>query len=310
MPRTLKLALPDFVSNSYFPAVAARELGFFEAEGLDVELEMIYPAPACYHALHAGKVDLVAGSAHLPAVAFASWRGARLLCSLSRGMYWFLIMRRDIGVDRGDLSALTGRRIVAAPGVDLGFKQLLVAANIDALEQHIDIIPLPGGVPKGASFGVAAARAMVAGEIDGFWANGMAAEVAVTSGAGQVILDVRRGDGPSEAFNFTQPTLAATAAFIESQPESARAAVRAINATHRALKRDPSLATQVGDALFPPAEAALIRVLVERDLDYYGTALTRNFVIDMHRFSRNLGLIEHEIAFEDTVAENCADLWL
>ena len=39
----MKLAVPDMISNSYFPAIAAIELGFFKEEGLDVELEMIFP---------------------------------------------------------------------------------------------------------------------------------------------------------------------------------------------------------------------------------------------------------------------------
>jgi NitT/TauT family transport system substrate-binding protein len=309
MLKPLKLALPDFVSNSYFPAVAAVELGFFEAQGLDVELEMIYPAPACYAALAERRVDLVAGSAHLPALSFPSWDGAKLLCALSQGMYWFLVMNRELGLPKGELAGIAGNRIVAAPGVDLGFRQLLAAANIDAQEQDIEIIPLPGGVPKGASFGVAAARAMVAGEVDGFWANGMAAEVAVTSGIGQIVMDVRRGDGPPEAFNFTQPTLAATAEFVDEQPETARAAVRAIVTTHEALKNDPSLATTVGASLFPAEEAQLIRSLVERDLPFYSTGLERSFVDSMIQFSRNLGLVDHAVEYEQIVAQSCIECW-
>ena len=36
-----KVALPDLVSNSYFPAIAAVELGFFKNEGIDAEIELI-----------------------------------------------------------------------------------------------------------------------------------------------------------------------------------------------------------------------------------------------------------------------------
>jgi hypothetical protein len=37
----MKLAIPDLISNSYFPAIAAVELGCFAREGLDVELELM-----------------------------------------------------------------------------------------------------------------------------------------------------------------------------------------------------------------------------------------------------------------------------
>ncbi len=30
----MKIAVPDLVTNSYFPAIAAVELGFFQQEGL------------------------------------------------------------------------------------------------------------------------------------------------------------------------------------------------------------------------------------------------------------------------------------
>ena len=38
----MKIAIPDLVSNSYFPAIAAVDLGFFKEEGLDMELELIF----------------------------------------------------------------------------------------------------------------------------------------------------------------------------------------------------------------------------------------------------------------------------
>ena len=86
-----KVALPDLVSNSYFPAIAAVELGFFKNEGIDAEIELIFPVPETFNALREGKCDFVAGSTHAPLSAFPRWEGARVLCALSQGMYWFLV---------------------------------------------------------------------------------------------------------------------------------------------------------------------------------------------------------------------------
>ena len=88
----MKLAVPDLISNSYFPAVAAVELGFFKQEGLDVELELVFPVDKAYRALRDGTVDFVGGSAHSTLAAFPEWQGAKLLCAQAQGMYWFLIM--------------------------------------------------------------------------------------------------------------------------------------------------------------------------------------------------------------------------
>jgi NitT/TauT family transport system substrate-binding protein len=113
----MRLAIPDLISNSYFPALAAAELGFFEREGIAVSAELIFPVDRAYAALRDGDVDFVGGAAHGALAAFPEWRGVRLLGALAQGMYWFLVMRADLGVARGDLAALRGRRIGAAPWV-------------------------------------------------------------------------------------------------------------------------------------------------------------------------------------------------
>src|SRR5437870_2579287 len=111
----MKLAVPDKISNSYFPAIAAIELGAFAEEGLDVELELIFPVDRAYAALRDGAVDFVGGSAHSVLSAFLAWRGAKLLCAQAQGMYWFLVMHADLGAKRGEIDVVKGRSIGAAP---------------------------------------------------------------------------------------------------------------------------------------------------------------------------------------------------
>ena len=55
----MKLAIPDLISNSYFPAVAAVELGLFAKQGLDVSLELIFPVDKSYRALRDGEIEFV-----------------------------------------------------------------------------------------------------------------------------------------------------------------------------------------------------------------------------------------------------------
>src|ERR671931_2557133 len=110
----MKLAVPDMISNSYFPAIAAIELGCFKQEGLDVSLELIYPVDKSYAALHEGAVDFVGGSAHSALAAFPDWNGVKLLCAQGQGMYWFLVMRADLKARRGEASVVRERRIGAA----------------------------------------------------------------------------------------------------------------------------------------------------------------------------------------------------
>ena len=305
----MKLAIPDMISNSYFPAIAAIELGLFKREGLDVELELIYPVDKSYAALREGTVDFVGGSAHSALSAFPRWQGAKLLCAQGQGMYWFLVMHRDLGGKRGDVEVVKGRRIGAAPWVDFGLRRLLIEAGIDLERDKVTIAPVPGAQGAGINFGVTAARALEERKIDGFWANGMGTEVAVRRGAGTVVLDVRRGDGPKPCFNYTMASIATTDQLIKRSPDAAAAAVRAIVNTHAALKADPARATEVGRKLFPPSEAELIAELIRRDLPYYDASISRTFVAGMNPFSRDVGILTGDVAYEDIVATQFAPLW-
>src|SRR6185295_8725490 len=239
----MKLAIPDMISNSYFPAVAAIELGFFKREGLDLSLELIFPVDKAYAALREGQVDFVGGSAHSALAAFPEWQGVKLLCAQGQGMYWFLVMHADLKAKRGDMSVVKGKNIGAAPWVDMGLRRLLVEAGIDLARDGVKIAPVPGAQGAGVNFGVTAAKALEERKIDGFWANGMGTEVAVRRGVGTVVLDVRRGDGPKGAFNYTMASIATTDALIGRSPATAAAAVRALVKTQAALKADPSRAT-------------------------------------------------------------------
>ena len=305
----MKLAVPDMISNSYFPAEAAVELGFFKAEGLDVELELIFPVDKAYVALRDGAVDFVGGSAHSALAAFPNFHGAKLICAQAQGMYWFLVMHADLHARRGDLSVVKGRSIGAAPWVDKGLRGLLAQAGIDLERDRVKIAPVPGSLEAGVNFGVAAAKALEDRKIDGFWANGMGAEVAVRRGVGTVVLDVRRGDGPKQCFNYTAATIAATDALIARAPDTVAAAVRAIVKTQAALKADVTRAATVGNALFPPSEAALIVELIRRDLPYYDATLSREFVAGMSDFARRQGILDGEVAYEQIVATQFATLW-
>lgn len=307
--RTLRFAVPDLVSNSYFPTVAAVELGYVRDEGYEADLQLIFPVPRAMEALRDDAVDFVAGSAHAPLTAFPDWRGSKLLVALAQRMYWFLVVRADLGAQRGDLSVVRGLRIGAAPGPDLGLRRLLVEARIDPDLHGVQIAPVPAAGEGNVSFGVTAARALEDGTIDGFWANGMGAEVAVRRGVGSVVLDVRRGDGPPAAWRYTFPALATTERRIEEAPESVEAAIRAVVRAQRALREDPERATDVGRRIFPLQEAELIADLIQRDVPYYDPAISVEAVEHLNRFAMDVGLLSGPVPYEQVVATQFTHLW-
>lgn len=306
----MRIAVPDLISNSYFPAIAAAELGFFKAEGLPIDkVDLLFPVPKAMEALRDGALDFVAGSAHATLMAFPDWKGAKLLAALAERMYWLLVLRADLNAKRGDVSAVKGLRIGAAPGVDYGLKRLLSEAGIDPIRDRVDIAPVPGATGATVSFGLTAAKALEDEKIDGFWANAMGAEIAVRRGVGKIILDVRRGDGPEAARHYTFPALITTQERVEREPESAAAAIRALVRAHQALRENPERATEVGRKVFPPAEAELIAELIRRDLPYYDPTISEDTVVKMNQFAQDVGLLSRPVPYDQVVATQFRHLW-
>ena len=303
-----RIAAVDLVSNTCFPALAADELGYFKAEGLDARIELAAMLGAT-KALRDGSADaMIAGSVHDVLTEFPDWRGVKIVVALSQGTPWLLTVRADLKATRGDLNAVRGLRLTAAEGPDLALKRMLRGAGIEP-GRDVEIIELPGAKSRDVSFGVFAARGLEAGQVDGFWANAMGAETAVRRGVGKVLIDVRRGDDPGEVRYFTFAGMASTDAFIEREPKAVAAAVRAIVKAQQALRADPNLARQVGEKKFPPDAAALIAAVVARDVEFYNPAISQEAVEKMNRFAQSVGHLSGPVAYDRVAAVRFRDLW-
>jgi ABC-type nitrate/sulfonate/bicarbonate transport system substrate-binding protein len=305
----MKIGVPDLVTNSYFNALAAEELGFYRAEGIDAHVDLLTPVPLMLSSLRDGSVDMLATSAHLPLMGFPKWKGTKLVVTLARGTPWLLVMRSDLGIKRGDVTCVKGRRIGAAGGPDAALKKMLADSGIDLARDQVRIEPVPGYDVPGTSFGVLCAKALEAKEFDGFWANAMGAETSVRRGVGQIIIDVRRGDGPAAAKGYTFACLVARQEIVDREPDAVAAAVRAIVKVQRVLRAEPARATEVGRKRFPPAAAEIIADLIERDRGFYDPVITEEDIKATSDFSRSLGLLSEPVPYDQVVATRFRPLW-
>jgi NitT/TauT family transport system substrate-binding protein len=304
-----RLMVADLDSPSYFVAVAAAELGFFKREGIDIELERTYGSHNGAERLRNGTLHFYGGSAYDAARAFPAWKGAKLLCALSQYSYWFLAVRADLDVKRGDLSALKGLRIsssMAAPV--LGLRYLLSESGIDLDRDNVRIVPAPPS-KEGRWMGHAGVEALRQGLADAYWGNGMRVAIGESLGVAKLHLDLRRGDGPAGARWYSFAALTTTERLIDEQPHVAAGAVRAIVKTQRALKADPSLATAIGERLFPPEEAPLIAGLIKRDAPFYDATISPEAIDGLNRFAKAAGLVSEAVPYDRLVATQFRQLW-
>jgi ABC-type nitrate/sulfonate/bicarbonate transport system substrate-binding protein len=305
-----RLLVADLDSPSYFVATAAAELGFFKAEGVDIELERAFGAEIGPQRLRDGTLDFFGGPAYAATRAFPGWKGARLLCALAQYSYWFMAVRADLDVQRGDVGAVRGLRISSSMAWPvLGLRYLLAQAGIDLERDRVQIVPAPSAESDGPFRGRAGIAAIAQGLADAYWGNGMRVALGERLGIAKLHLDLRRGDGPAGARWHNFAALTTTERLIAEQPQTAAAAVRAIVATQKALKADPSLATQVGNRLFPPDEAELIAGLVMRDAPFYDAGIAPEAVDGVNKFAKASGLIAEPVPYQRLVASQFRHLW-
>src|SRR5262249_36294144 len=167
-----KVKVVDLGSPSYFVLTAAVELGFFEEEGVPasrVEGSLTGPSE-----MKDGTLDFFGGPAYSGLSAFPSFDGAKLLCALSQHAYWFLGVRANLDIKRGDVRALRGLRISSGGGEPgLALRHLLLESGIDIDGDEVRLVPSPS-VGRNQTFrgndGVVALQQDIS---DAFWGNGM-----------------------------------------------------------------------------------------------------------------------------------------
>lgn len=305
----MRLTVSDVVSPSYFVATAAVELGFFEDEGLDVEV--VFPSAEPSQDLREDRIDFLGCSPYVGLEAFPNWQGGKVLCALSQYTYWFLAVRADLNARKGDVNTVKGLRLSAAGRPGMALRHVLVTSGIDLERDRVQIVPPPPSRPEDGKGNLArsGAHAIEDGLADGYWGNAMRAEYGLRHGLASVLLDIRRGDGPPAARDFTFAALVASERLVAEQPEAAAGAVRAIVRAQRELREDPARATEASRRLFPAEEAGLIAELIARDAAFFDATVSEEMVAKTSQFARDVGALSGEVAYDQVVATGLRPLW-
>jgi NitT/TauT family transport system substrate-binding protein len=202
-----RIWVPDLDSPSYFVAIAAVELGFFKQEGIDIEF--IYNTLEGPELMRDGKLDFIGGPAFAATRTFPDWKGVKLLCALSQYSYWFMAVRSTLDIKRGDLQAIKGLRISAAPPwPEMSLRYMLADAGIDLERDRVRIVPPPPPYGDKGFMARNGVDAIIQNIADAYWGNGMRVALGESLGIAKLHVDLRRGDGPPGAryYNFAALT--------------------------------------------------------------------------------------------------------
>ncbi len=308
-PVTVKIGVSDYVSTSHFPILLAQELGLYEKEGLKVVVRAYEQAAKALDALRDGDIDLASVGAHHPLTVFRGWKGAKLLMAVGQCTPWVLVVGAHLPIQRGDFKGLKGLRVGAAPEPEKALLYILKKAGVDLARSQITTGPVPGALAPGACTGVAAAKALEAGQLDGFWVNELGAALAVQSGAGKVFADIRHGEGPPGAEKVSFSALVATDGYMAENPESVGKAIRAVVQAQGILRDSPEQAGPAARRLFPKEAAVAVPGIVKANKEFYHAEITAEAMNHLHLFAKEVGLLTEGVPYEKSVALQFMPLW-
>jgi NitT/TauT family transport system substrate-binding protein len=303
-----RLMVADVDSPSYFVATAAASLGFFKAEGIDIEFEPTYGARNGPERLRDGTVHFFGGPAYAATRAFPGWKGAKLLCALSQYSYWFMAVRSDLDVKRGDVSALKGLRISSSQHFpEMGLWHIWPSPALTSSATAFGLCrcpPLAITSTRRATPGSPRSSTALPTPIG---ATACALRSARVSASQSFTSICAAAMGRARWYNFA--ALTTTEQLIRDEAEIAAGAVRAIVKAQKALRADPQLAAGVGHQLFPADEAALIAGLIERDAPFYDATISSEAIEGLNRFAKANGLIAESVPYDSLVASQFYQLW-
>jgi NitT/TauT family transport system substrate-binding protein len=155
-------------------------------------------------------------------------------------------VRATLDAKRGDLEALKGLRISAAPAwPEMALRHMLAQSGIDPERDNVRIVPPPPPYGDKGFMARNGVDTIIQNTADAYWGNGMRVALGERLGIAKLHLDLRRGDGPPGARYYNFAALTARERLVSERPEAAAGAIRAIVKAQKALKENPSISTEI-----------------------------------------------------------------
>lgn len=219
----LTLAVGGKATLYYLPLTIAEQMGYFAAEGLDVEIRDFADEPRALHSVLAGEADVCSGAFEHTIKLQRGSKAVQAFVLQGRAPQIAVgVSTRTMGGYSG-IASLRGRRIgVSAPGSSTNMVASLLLARAGVLQGEAEFI--------GVGTGVQALEALRTGQLDTISNTEPVMTMLEQQGDVRIIADTRTLKGTQELFGGSMPgaCLCAPEAFVQSYPRSCQALANAI----------------------------------------------------------------------------------
>lgn len=303
MPHLKIAAINIFV---FSPVFVAKELGYYKAEGLDVDILETNSGNSSTSALLGGSVAAATTGFSEPLLLADQGKVVKHLVGMDMSSIYVFVAGPTISVANDNPAALAAALKSKRIGVaSLGSTGNVIAEGV--LSQYgltnKDVIYVAVGT------GATALAAFKAGAVDAIITYEPDLTKIIESGAGKVVLDLRSTKNEKNYSQLPTSTLQATGDWLDKNPELAAKLARAISRADKTLREDPVTSLAVLGKLYPTMSKASLKAMYEAShLDFRPK-------IPEEQYKRALGLylaahlVKSPVPFENVVATQYQKYW-
>ncbi|MFD9665839.1 ABC transporter substrate-binding protein [Rhodococcus sp. NPDC059968] len=292
----------------FSPAFVAEKLGYFDDEGLDVTIVPTDSGDASVTALLGRSVVAVTTGFDTPIELTGKGQSIQSLTGLEMAtIYAFVGGNTFPQIPENDpqafVDAMKGKRFGVAASGSTGDS---IARGIFAeygLNPDTDVTIIAVGT------GAEASAALRTGSVDALITYEPDLTQITTSGTGRIVFDLRTTTAESTYSKLPTSTLQATTEWINDNPETARALVRAVTRANNTLRDDPATALPVLEELYPDLAPDLVANIYNASRDHFTSEISPQTYDAAMKIYQNTGLITDDVPYEEVVATQFSDIW-
>ena len=263
-----------FQSLLYLPLYVAEDQGFFEGEGVDVQIGTGGGGTQSWSAVLGGSAEFsIQDPVFVPKTREAGGDGV-VVAGIQNAPTVFIIGAQDVDV-QSDLSLLEGKRVVVSPEPDTTWAFMTHLIEQNDL-QDVKLVNVAIGNELAA---------VASGQAD----YALAVEPQITQGEVENGLHVVYSFSADESwYPFAFSSLTGLPSWIEENPEAAQGVVTALQRASRSIYEDPDAAVATAVAYFPDLDEEIVRLAVQRMIDAEG--YPKDVLVSQDAWDRNLGI--------------------
>jgi len=261
-----------FQSLLYLPLYVAEDQGFFEEEGIDVEISTGGGGTQSWSAVLGGSAEFsIQDPVFVPKTHESGGEGV-VVAGIQDAPTVFIIGADDADV-QSDLSVLEGKKVVVSPEPDTTWAFMTHLIEENDL-QDVELVNVAIGNELAA---------VSSGQAD----YALAVEPQITQGEVENGLHVVYSFSADPSwYPFAFSSLTGLPSWIEANPEAAQGVVTAFQKASDAIYADPEAAIATAQAYFPDLDPEIVATAVEREIDALG--YPKDVLVSQDAWDRNL----------------------